>query len=111
MPKKEHLLISTILLLGFFDWLTTISGIVFFKATETNPLMAGLTQTNLLLFSSVKLLAITITGLALYKATILSKLKVGELLWAKRLLNSGFSAVALMLAAAVTCNAIAIMGF
>ena len=109
MLKKEHLLFSAIVLLGFFDWLTTIAGILFFKATETNPLIAGLTQTNLILFSTVKLSAIMIAGYALYKATILSKLRIGEWPWTKRLLNSGFSAAALMLAAAVACNTIAII--
>jgi hypothetical protein len=55
MVKKEVLFCTTLILIGTIDWLTTIIGIVFFGATETNPLLAGLTQSNMLIFSVVKL--------------------------------------------------------
>ena len=68
MVKKEILFCTAIILIGTLDWLTTIVGVVFFGATETNFLLAGLTRSNMLLFSAVKLSAITLTGLVFYKA-------------------------------------------
>jgi hypothetical protein len=62
MPRKELLLLSSMLLLGIIDWLTTMTGVVYFYATELNPLLAALTQTNIVLFSIVKLTAISSLG-------------------------------------------------
>jgi Domain of unknown function (DUF5658) len=73
MARKEILFFSAILLLGFLDWLTTVSGVMFFGAVEANPLIAGLTQSSMLLFSATKLTAVIITGLAFYKAIALSR--------------------------------------
>ena len=59
---------SALVLMGALDWLTTTVGIMFFGATEVNPLLSGLTQSSMLLFSTVKLSAVAITGAAFYKA-------------------------------------------
>ncbi len=73
MARKEIIFFSAIIILGFLDWLTTVSGVMFFGAIEANPLIAGLTQSSLMLFSGTKLAAVVITGLAFYKAIALSK--------------------------------------
>jgi hypothetical protein len=104
MPRKELLLLSTILLLGIIDWLTTITGIVYFYATELNPLLAALTQTNIILFSTVKLTAITLSGLAFYKAICLASQKGSDWNFTKRFLNGGLSITSLLLMPVVLSN-------
>ncbi len=71
--RKEIIFFSAIFLLGFLDWLTTVSGVIFFGALEANPLIAGLTQSSMMLFSATKLTAVFFTGLAFYKAVALSR--------------------------------------
>ncbi len=63
-----------LVLVGFFDWLTTVVGVAFFGASETNPLLFGLLSSNMVLFSAVKLFAVVAGGLAFYKAAGLSTL-------------------------------------
>jgi hypothetical protein len=72
MIKKSWLFFSALVLVGFLDWLTTIVGVAFFGASETNPLLVGLVSSNMVLFSAVKLFAVVAGGLAFYKAVGLS---------------------------------------
>lgn len=58
----------TLVLMGTMDWLTTIIGIAYFGAVESNPLMAGLTSTSLLTFTAVKLATTMLVALLFYKA-------------------------------------------
>ena len=103
MVKREVLFCTTLILIGTLDWLTTVVGILFFGATETNPLMANLTQSNMLLFSAVKLLAIVLTGVLFYKAETKAKLtKISP--FAKKFLNIGYATCILALAAVVLNN-------
>ena len=74
MIKKSLLFFSMLVLVGFFDWLTTVVGVAFFGASETNPLLFGLLSSNMVLFSAVKLFAVVAGGLAFYKAAGLSTL-------------------------------------
>ncbi len=67
MAKKRLLLCSAIVLMGFLDWLTTIVGLSF-GASEANPLLSGLTQSSMLIFSFAKLSAVGIIGCVFYKA-------------------------------------------
>jgi hypothetical protein len=90
MVKKEVIFCTTIILIGTLDWLTTIVGVVFFGATENNPLLANFTQTNLLLFSAIKLTAITITGLLFYKAETKTKRSNEFSPLLKKFVNSGY---------------------
>ena len=90
MVKKEVLFCITLVLIGTVDWLTTIVGVVFFGATETNPLLAGLAQSNMLIFSFVKLLAVTLAGLVFYKAETKVRISNQASPFAKNLLNSGY---------------------
>jgi hypothetical protein len=104
MVKKEVWFCTTLILIGTLDWLTTIVGVMFFGATETNPLLANLTQSNMLLFSAVKLSAITLTGLVFYKAETKTKLTSQISPFAKKFLNSGYTISLLTLTAVVLNN-------
>ena len=53
--------------MGYLDWLTTIIGIAYFGAVEGNPMMAQLTQTNLVAFTAVKLTTALFIGLLAYQ--------------------------------------------
>ena len=109
MVKKEILFCTTIILIGTLDWLTTLVGIVFFGATETNFLLTGLTQFNLLLFSAVKLAAITLTGLVFYKAETKAKLTSQISPLAKKFLTSGYAICLFTLSLVVVNNVSAIV--
>ena len=104
MVKREVLFCTTLILVGTIDWLTTLVGIVFFGATETNPLIAGLTQANMPIFSAVKLSAITLTGLAFYKAKTKAKIARQITPFAKKFLHSGYAICLLTLSAVVLNN-------
>ena len=58
----------TLVLMGTMDWLTTIIGIVYFGAVESNPFMAGLTSASLVAFTAVKLTTTALVALLFYKA-------------------------------------------
>ena len=109
MVKKEILFCTTIILIGTLDWLTTLVGVVFFGATETNFLLAGLTRSNMLLFSAVKLSAITLTGLIFYKAETKAKLTNQITPLAKKFLTSGYAICLLTLTIVVANNFSAIV--
>lgn len=109
MPKKEFLIFVSIMLLGTFDWLTTLAGILFFGATELNPLLANLTKTNMILFSIVKFATITFASLAFYKAVCLTNQKGNDWCFIKRFLNGGFSMTFLLLTAVVGSNMITLI--
>ncbi len=82
-------------------WLTTLVGVVFFGAAETNFLLAGLTRSNMLLFSAVKLSVITLTGLVFYKAETKAKLTSQISPLAKKFLTSGYAICLLTLSLVV----------
>jgi hypothetical protein len=104
MVKKEVLLCTTLITIGTLDWLTTLVGVMFFGATETNPLLTNLTQTNILLFSTIKLTAIMLTGLLFYKAEIKTKLTAQISPFTKKFLNSGYVIALFFLMVAVLNN-------
>ena len=108
MLKKELLLFSAIILLGFLDWLTTATGILLFGAAEANPLLSGLTKSSILLFSVVKLSAVVLIGFAFYKATVISKSRTNDWHFTRRFLYAGYSLTFLALTAVVASNMIAI---
>jgi hypothetical protein len=59
--------------MGIIDWLTTVIGTVYFGATEANPLLANLTQTNLMIFSAVKLSVTLLVGFLFYRGFQIEK--------------------------------------
>jgi hypothetical protein len=104
MVKREVVFCTTLILVGTLDWITTVFGVLFFGATETNPLLANLTQTNVLLFSVIKLLAITLTGFLFYKAETKTKLASKVSPFAKKFLNVGYTISIFGLAVVVLNN-------
>jgi hypothetical protein len=111
MPRKELLFFSAIILMGFLDWLTTVSGVLFFGASEVNPLLSGLTRSSMLLFSAVKLTAVVLAGFAFYKAAALCRPAAKDWHFTNRFLNGGCSLTVLALTALVANNLIAICRF
>ncbi|MCW3984738.1 MAG: DUF5658 family protein [Candidatus Bathyarchaeota archaeon] len=107
MIKKDLLFPFALILVGVSDWLTTILGVTFYGASETNPLMAGLVGSNMMVFSVVKLFAVITAGFAFYKAVDVS-IKMN---WmpAKRLLDVSFLATFLMLTGVVVNNVTVIL--
>jgi hypothetical protein len=103
MVKREVLFCTTLVLIGTIDWLTTIVGVCLYGATETNPLLAGLTQSNMFIFSTVKLLAVATAGLVFYKAETKTKITSQVSPFTKKLLNSGY-VISLFTLTAVVAN-------
>jgi hypothetical protein len=50
------------------DWLTTVIGIFYFGAVESNPFLADLPRTSLVAFTVVKLATTIFVGLLFYQA-------------------------------------------
>lgn len=100
--RKDILFLSMLIMIGLMDWLTTVVGITFFGATEANPLLAGLANSNMIVMSVIKLAAVTATGLAFYKAIGLSK--GTGLGFTKKFVNAGFSFTFIGLTAVVVSN-------
>jgi hypothetical protein len=51
-----------LILMGSIDCLTTVIGVLYFGATELNPLMAGIVSTNIVAFSILKISATFLIG-------------------------------------------------
>lgn len=102
--KKELLLLSAIIVLGCLDWLTTVTGVVYFGATEVNPLLSGLTTSSMVLFSAVKLSTVAIVGLAFYKATAINKSEASNWQFGTKFLTGGYSLTFLVLTIVVVNN-------
>ncbi len=108
MRKKELVFFSAIVLMGFIDWLTTVTGVLFFGATEVNPILSGLTRSSMILFSAVKLSAVVLVGFAFYSATVISKPHANDWRLTKRFLYGGYLLTFLMLIAVVSSNMVTI---
>ena len=109
MIKKSWLFLSALVLVGFLDWLTTVVGVVFFGASETNPLLIGIVSSNMVFFSAVKLFAVVTGGLAFYKAVGLTTNFNRSL--TKRFLDISYSLTFLALALVVFNNLISMLKF
>ncbi len=109
MPKKEKLIFTSLIIAGFLDWLTTMVGITFFKAQELNPLMAGLTQTNLVAFSALKLAAIVVVALLFFKASNMATKQNIDTAFTKKFLNVGYFTTFFALTSVALINAVAIL--
>ena len=95
--------------MGLLDWLTTFMGITFFGAKEINPLVSILTSSSMVLFSALKLLGVTITGLAFYKAAAISK--IADFHLTKRFLDGSYSVTLIILSLVVVNNIIILLKF
>ena len=104
MFKKELLFCFALISMGAIDWVTTVTGTLYFGAVEINPLFAGLTKTNILFFSVIKLTIVALTGLLFYKAGTIVKMVKSSSHLGKRALESGYVLSFMMLTVAVTNN-------
>jgi membrane protein DedA with SNARE-associated domain len=59
--------------MGFVDWLTTVLGVAYLGAVEINPLFAGMVNSNILVFSCIKLSAAILSGFLFYKGYAIEK--------------------------------------
>jgi hypothetical protein len=59
---------SLLALMGSIDWLTTIIGIAYFGAVESNPFIATLASTNLVAFTVLKLGTAFLVAFLFYQA-------------------------------------------
>ncbi len=109
MPRTIPIFFSTILIVGFLDWLTTVTGILFCGATEVNPLMSGLTSSSMVLFSAVKLTAVALAGVAFYKAAAIIKPTSGDGQFTSKFIIGGFSLTVFALLAVVANNVVTIL--
>ena len=109
MIKKSLLFFFALILVGFLDWLTTVVGVAFFGARETNPLLFSLLSSNMVLFSEVKLFAVVAGGLAFYKAVGLSTLLNGGL--TKKIVDVGYLLTFIALTAVVINNLSVVLKF
>ena len=96
--------------MGFIDWLTTVVGILYFGAAEINPLFAGMTKTNLLAFSGIKLTTTVLIGFLFYKAYAIKKTPKVISQFEKRFLKSGYLLALMTLSVVVTNNVMAVTG-
>ena len=71
--KIQTIICSALILLGVADLLTTVVGVSSKGAIEINPLLATLTQTNILAFIGLKILAVLLTSLVFLGAARIAK--------------------------------------
>ena len=108
MLRKEIIFFFAIILIGFLDWLTTVTGVIFFGATEINPILSGLTGSSMIIFSVVKLSAVALAGVAFYKAAELSKPQTSDWHFTRKFVNGGVSLMFLALTIVVASNILTI---
>jgi hypothetical protein len=108
MLKKELLFCFALIFMGMLDWATTVTGTLCFGAVEINPLFAGLTETNILLFSIIKLAVVVLTGVLFYKADKIVEMLKSNSHLGKRVLESGYAISLMVLTVAVTNNIITV---
>jgi hypothetical protein len=66
MLKQELVPCLTLISMGLLDLLTTVLGVHYFGAVEINPLFADIVNTNILVYSGIKLSTIALIGLLFY---------------------------------------------
>ncbi|MCW4047814.1 MAG: DUF5658 family protein [Candidatus Bathyarchaeota archaeon] len=108
MSKTKQLLCLILVSMGLADLLTTLVGTTYFGAVEINPLFAGLTQTNPVAFSAVKLAAVLLIGCLFYKAYQIEETQKASFQLEKRFLQSGYFLSLTALTVVVTNNILAV---
>ena len=101
---KALIFFTVVILLGFMDWLTTVVGLLFCGGTELNPVLSGLTKSNMIVFSATKLAAVMLTAFAAYKAVNLTKNTKNSWHLTNKLINGGIALTVLALSVVVANN-------
>jgi hypothetical protein len=107
--KKSLLFCLAFILIGLFDWLTTIVGIFFLGASEINPLFSALVHTNVLAFDGIKLLTTVFVGFLFYKIDKIKDNLRSDFNLGKHILNMGYFASFMILTVAVANNIITVV--
>jgi hypothetical protein len=98
------------LLTGTLDWLTTVIGIFFFGAVESNPFMAGFTSNSLFIFTFVKLSTTLVVAYLFHRADKTLRLEMykegGSFKFARVALKVAYIISTSLLVAAVLNNLI-----
>ena len=106
--KRWSLFCLLLVFCGLLDCVTTVIGIVGFGATEANPLLASVTETNLVAFSLMKLVATITVGISFYRAGTIEKVAGNRLQIRSRFLQIAYSLSLLALVTAVTNNVLVV---
>jgi len=107
-PPKEFIFLAAIFLVGYLDWLTTVTGVLYRGGVELNPLLAGMTTSSMLTFSTFKLTAVAIAAFAAYKAADITKHAKSKWRLTSKFLNGGISLTVLAIAVVVANNMIVV---
>ncbi len=95
--------------MGFLDWLTTILGVLYFGAVEINPLFAGIIDSNILVYSGIKLSTAVLIGFMFYKGYAIEKTPGINSHLGKLFIESGYFVSLMALTAVVANNIIAVV--
>lgn len=95
--------------MGFLDWLTTILGVLYFGAVEINPLFAGITDSNILVYSGIKLSTAVLIGFLFYKGYAIEKTPGINSHLGKLFIGSGYFVSLMALTVVVANNIIAVI--
>jgi hypothetical protein len=106
--NKKVIFCFTIILMGFLDLLTTVVGIVFFGATEVNPLFSSLTQASTFFFIGIKTSAVLLSGFLFYKGASITELSAAGPRLETRILEIGYFAALTFLTYVVINNIVTI---
>ena len=106
--NNKSLFCFPVISIGFLDLVTTVAGILFFGATEVNPLLSGLTQTNMAIFIGIKSSTVLLTGFLFYKGASMAEKSLDKSNIGMRILKIGYLLVLLLLTLVVTNNILTI---
>jgi hypothetical protein len=108
MLKKELVLCLFLVAMGILDLVTTVLGVLYFGAVEINPLFAGIANSNILVFSGIKLATAVLVGFLFYKGFASEKTLGINSNIGKRFLESGYCVSLMALTVVVANNVIAV---
>jgi len=95
--------------MGFLDCLTTFLSVLYFGAVEINPLFAGIIDSNILVYSGIKLSTAVLIGFLFYKGYAIEKTPGSTSHLGKLFLGSGYFASLTALTLVVANNIIAVV--
>ncbi|MCW4007630.1 MAG: DUF5658 family protein [Candidatus Bathyarchaeota archaeon] len=95
--------------MGVLDWLTTLLGVHYLGAVELNPIFASVVNSNVLVFSVIKLTTAVLIGLLFYKGYAAEETPGINSRLGKLFLGSGYFASLTTLTAVVANNIIVVI--
>jgi hypothetical protein len=108
MFKKELVPCLFLISMGLLDLVTTLLGVHYLGAVEINPLFAGIINSNILVYSGIKLSTAILIGFLFYKGFASEKTLGINSNFGKRFLESGYYVSLMALTVVVTNNMIAV---